>query len=202
MSSNSPIIEAECAVCLDAKPNVLLTCRHACICTVCLRELLQDGVLKCPLCRHERNQAVLLDMKSSLTDVARDMDHRELDDTLYRLLLALLEIASTTTFNPTQVWDTIQAYYKTTPGVISVDQAESLLTMAEKKNLPLHKEYYGIQALIVILTSFPWSVDVRLASSGVCYYGNMGNVPSLIMMANLYTANHDKILGRPFKSVL
>ena len=45
------IISDKCVICLDGIPDMYLTaCGHVCICKEC-REQLEDGPIKCPLCR-------------------------------------------------------------------------------------------------------------------------------------------------------
>ncbi len=72
--------------------------------------------------------------------------------------------------------------------MLSVKQTEELLEKIVSIEV---KNKYRLQNALVAMCNLPWSVDVHLGGSGVCYYGNLGEIPSTLEMAvGILRKNH------------
>jgi hypothetical protein len=78
-------------------------------------------------------------------------------------------------------------------GFMSLTEAETILQYLKDNG----KNASEIGNMLVRMCNTPWLVDVKLASSGVCYFGNFGEVPSLNELLILLCSNR----GHTFKSV-
>jgi hypothetical protein len=57
--------------------------------------------------------------------------------------------------------------------LLNVDQCEMLLNIVDT----VPKDASCLKNFLVALCDTPWKVDINLGSFGVCYYGNLGDVP-------------------------
>lgn len=78
---------------------------------------------------------------------------------------------------------------------LSIDQVETILQMGEKISL-FDGDGYVFRNMFVQMCIFPWKVDVKLGTHGVCYFGNLGEDPtSLFNMLHLLKKNSMYLLG-------
>jgi Zinc finger, C3HC4 type (RING finger) len=156
----------ECAVCMDAEPNVkLFPCLHT-LCTLCAVKL-----KLCPLCRAsiQRRYASAPEFEAKVLDTFTSIRRP-----YKKLFLAVGRVI--TGSDPSIVAGKIHQIrgmmkYK----VMSLENTETVLRKAELAGLL----NYEVQNAVVRLCIKPWLVDVKLGGCGVCYHGNLGHPPDL-----------------------
>jgi len=63
--------------------------------------------------------------------------------------------------------------------LLAVDQCEALLSLAGHSGFYDLEGGYILRNVLVSFCRYPWLVSVDLGSHGVCYHGNMGEMPDL-----------------------
>lgn len=120
------------------------------------------------------------------------MDFRPYHPTLYITLRGALRRSGAATFSVSAFWKTLYDAYLEQCGILTLAEAEDLLTISRDRNLDLLPDYYTLQQIITIVSEMPW--NLKGAGSGVCYYGNFGDTPSLLGMHSHYKYLHEIVL--------
>ena len=79
--------------------------------------------------------------------------------------------------------------------LLKVDQCENLLTAAKRAGFYEMKSGYKLRNILVSFCRYPWLVSVDIGSHGVCYHGNMGELPDICKAVALTRANIDYAMG-------
>lgn len=148
----------ECPICLDREVDVELQCKHE----YCLRCAIK--VNTCPMCRSEVLRIFLLekselDNKIPIEFPDNPLLFKSISDIIKKHRLRVSELITQVSFE--------------VKGFLSLTQTETLLSLAKTLGILDYK----VEQNIVKLCNTPWSVDVGLGGSGVCYFGNTGYVP-------------------------
>lgn len=85
--------------------------------------------------------------------------------------------------------------------LLSVKTVEKLLEICNKNKDVHPSDTYILRNYLVSLCMFPWNIDINKGSSGVCYHGNMGEIPSsMSTLLELMLRNHEFLL-HPFQCI-
>jgi hypothetical protein len=78
--------------------------------------------------------------------------------------------------------------------MLSVEQTEKLLEMVAPIEF---KNKYRLNNALVAMCKLPWGVSVCLGGSGVCYYGNFGEMPHTLKIAiDILHKNHLSLMQK------
>lgn len=185
-----------CVICLDQLINVkLLSCKHSCLCSVCYIELFHqnNGIILCPLCRTTNKSAYVANLEE-ITNIfinERGNDFFDFLKSYFRLISVPDKIDG--------VLDTIHDNYITLDSkgpCLSIEQVEILLKLVIDKGFFISKNSNRLRNLLVALCREPWNIDVNLGTHGVCYYGNLGEIPSVNKAIILLHGNHRSLINR------
>ena len=80
-------------------------------------------------------------------------------------------------------------FYRERGELFTVSESEQLL-MNSRNDLP---SFYKFQNLVVAMCTEPWNVDTRLGGSGVCYFGNMAEVPNDAKKTEILARNRGEL---------
>jgi len=177
--------EKECVICYeeDVKLIKFKWCKHKCICLDCYLKM--DPInepIKCPLCRGEIRYTDGYNKSEAINKIFYD-------DTIYYNFLK--NYLSTITLPQRE--NTIYESYENIPLKMkfTVYQCECLLDIIK------NSDEYILRHMIVSMCREPWNIDVKLGKSGVCYYGNMGEIPyDLGDMLKIIIKNHESMKER------
>ena len=156
-------------MCNDRVAGTKLGCKHS-FCLACIHEVYLQG-RPCPLCRSAIKMIVSNKecLKPALpTDLAGVVGNNK------ELFRAIWQIAQRHT-NDETIARLIKDLAKQNPGYITLDQSENLLRYLHDNN----KLHYSVRNMAVRLCNKPWQVDKRLATHGLCYFGNFGGEPTI-----------------------
>jgi len=181
--------DSECCVCMDHLSDTKLEpCNHT-VCLECATYLSFEKIKQCPLCR-ARFTHIVPEYKCSKPSNPLDfVNILPKSDILAKIIL---KVANKVT-NPVNLTAMIKKLGNEISGFMSLTEAESILQYLEDNA----KNTSEIGNMIVRMCNTPWLVDVKLASSGVCYFGNFGDKPSLEHALSILRNNR----GNSFNSV-
>lgn len=206
--SIQPEPSTECVVCMDTEVNItFINCKHTCICFKCYMKLIDDKYnIKCPMCR-QMNDCVSynkfndrMNEANKLANVLYD-DEKECENDLFLFVKSYIRKLSPSRDthdiikNICEYYNDVCADKQNDIGVkINISHIQEILKIAHDRGLIQTKNGYKLQHLFVAMSISPWSVPLSLASSGICYYGNMGDIPNPIQNINLHKSNHKSVL--------
>lgn len=192
--------DKSCVVCLDNDVEIELVepkkCSHKCLCIGCylkLSKMMTTETITCPLCRTETRFAY-----GSAKKLCSVLYSDRLNDDFFKFLKNYVKIL-TPFSNMEKISETIRGGYKDMflknekYPLLTVDQVEIILKMAFDVKLDVNNSFHKFQHLLVCLCIHPWTVSIPLASSGVCYHGNMGDMPTLKRGKDLIMENQKSI---------
>jgi hypothetical protein len=174
----------ECIICLDGDAQIRFRgCKHCVACCKCFID--KDGgarLASCPVCRTK-----VVDMEASppftIDGLVHDHVMSELGAQHNERLVRAMEFIVRGSVGAIQLCRKAMTHYSESAEssgfpMLSVDQAESLITAAGKR--VGHDEFvYYVHHLFVCMCVHPWNVDKKVGRSGLCYYGNFGQKPFL-----------------------
>jgi uncharacterized protein YeeX (DUF496 family) len=191
-SENTPDVnphDSECCICIDnLSDTTFRPCDHI-VCLECAVYLSFEKNKQCPLCRTEFKSIVpyfKCSKPSNISDLVKIFPKSDI------LAKTIMSVAKKIT-DKTKLISLIHNIGNEISGFMSLTEAETILQYLKDNG----KNASEIGNMIVRMCNTPWLVDVKLASSGVCYFGNFGDIPSLSLLLSLLCSNR----GHNFKSV-
>jgi uncharacterized protein YeeX (DUF496 family) len=191
-SENTPDVnphDSECCICMDnLSDTIFRPCDHT-VCLECAVYLSFEKIKQCPLCRAEFKSIVphfKCSKPSNISDLVKIFPKSDV------LAKTIMSVAKKIT-DKTKLISLIHNIGNEISGFMSLTEAETILQYLKDNG----KNTCEIGNMIVRMCNTPWLVDVKLASSGVCYFGNFGEIPSLNELLTLLCSNR----GHTFKSV-
>lgn len=162
--------EEQCCVCLDHIANTIISpCKHK-LCLECAIPI-YESVKQCPLCRGELRY-ILSNLECGKPATASD--YASIFGKSPDLFKYIMKGVNKITVAK-NLAEFIKDIGSNIEGYISLDEAEILLKTINDKGIM----NYVIKNAIVKLCNQPWAVDPALGGSGVCYFGNLGEKPTL-----------------------
>ena len=190
-------LDDKCVCCLDKKAYVMLPCKHTCLCIICTAALFQKFTKPlCPLCRQEFTKNTYFTEHNNLNKAIDPLfeDATDLFSCLeiYLNSISPSDITKTTEIvqNIYTIFDSLFSTNSLTLKLLTLTQTINLLNIIHNKKLLSHHPNYCLQHIIVAMCRNPWNVPTELGSSGVCYYGNLGETPELHKAIVYITTNN------------
>lgn len=185
----------ECVICFEKNINVKLNpCNHK----YCLKCALIIYFLhkKCSFCTRKIKSVITIDKENDLSKETAIMWSEPANPFFFKFLMNFIKNLSVKD-NLLEAIETITEIYldfhpKVKNYILSLVQCEELLVLA-KQNLSYNQYYAKLEQFLVCLCQTPWLVDVKLASSGVCYFGDFGDTPSILRTIGLLNYNNQYI---------
>lgn len=210
-STAKPETIADCRTCLMRKAEVIVgSCGHACYCLRCLVDSGQwsnEGrASTCPACgavqrAYYRGVGALHTAARVADAVCTPTGGTALFDTLNNMFatlesLRINDIAILVNSCSQLAALEIENWSPRFLPFMSVAQCEQLLQRCQTNGITALAGGHRMQHVLVSLCRHPWAVDAALGQSGVCYHGNMGDVPSLCGVMRTLKNNAEHVSGR------
>lgn len=191
-----------CCVCLDQMSQVRYDpCGHLNVCVGCHFKMNPLLIRKTPICPVCRAECFLFSWYSptafaqALSKIRTAVFAHQNTTKIYAFCKTVLRLYDTPDRAVEVLKEAIQELVLVEPVLLMPkDNIETLLTQASDK-FGTFPNFDRLQKMLVQLCQEPWSVDVSLGGSGVCYYGNFGDPPyNLQQYINMLKENIRSIL--------
>jgi hypothetical protein len=132
--------------------------------------------------KQETNKQQQADMKVKKESIHQETNKQQHPELLkVRSSVTVKEFERAVHFIVSGIKSTVDYWIKVVYGLklifgtslLNVDQCEMLLNIVDT----VPKDASCLKNFLVALCDTPWKVDINLGSFGVCYYGNLGDVP-------------------------
>lgn len=204
--------ENKCLYCFDENVQLLKysNCNHSVYCKECyvnnilenFKQSLDDhiehkfGIVNCLICKKENSfisGCSIKDINYLITDNEKQTD-------FYNFIEKLLKVTKVGNCNIKQLVNTILEIYIELfnkygkPILLKANQSEILLQICIDNGIMNLQNNHKIRNLLVALSFEPWNVDKNIGGCGVCYHGNMGDIPGVYGGFKILYYNHLKMI--------